>query len=78
VLGSCTPHVWPLPSRPLRCLQIWISLALNPNLPAEERSAVPFVTMLRFLGPQLQVRFRDYIMRHVRPQAGLLPAWEAA
>ncbi|KAI3433851.1 hypothetical protein D9Q98_003654 [Chlorella vulgaris] len=44
---------------------IWISLALNPNLPAEERSAVPFVTMLRFLGPQLQVRFRDYIMRHL-------------
>ncbi|EFN58996.1 hypothetical protein CHLNCDRAFT_137639 [Chlorella variabilis] len=42
---------------------IWTSVALNPNLPAEERSAVPFVMLLQSMGPGFREKFRDYIMR---------------
>ncbi|KAL4424471.1 hypothetical protein ABPG77_006409, partial [Micractinium sp. CCAP 211/92] len=44
-------------------VDVWSSIALNPNLPAEERSAVPFVLLLQSMGQQYREKFRDRIMR---------------
>lgn len=44
-------------------VDVWSSIALNPNLPAEERSAVPFVLLLQCMGQQFREKFRDRIMR---------------
>ncbi|KAL4437101.1 hypothetical protein ABPG75_004240 [Micractinium tetrahymenae] len=44
-------------------VDVWSSIALNPNLPAEERSAVPFVLLLQSMGQQFRDKFRDRIMR---------------
>lgn len=52
------PAIGPQPARnrpaarlifccPQNCLQIWTKIALDPQLPAQERSAVPFVLLLQ-------------------------------
>lgn len=45
---------------------MWSATALDPSLPSQDRSAVPFVLLLQGWGQKLREAFRDRIMRDVR------------
>lgn len=67
--GWLHPQLAHPPAPPPTPPQIWSRIALDPSLPAAERSAVPFVLLLQHMSPDFRQRFRDHIMRIVSSAA---------
>lgn len=49
---------------------IWMQAALDPSLPGQERSAVPFVTLFLHLSQPMRDRIRDAIVPQVLTAGG--------